>query len=181
MFHGHLDSFFKSLLGGRPTTKLGDHGTPNVHNRWFVLFYRVWRSTWIDIHWNSIWLRARSRMTSHYTWGYVTTLDDFGGVLGRPLDTFLWVLTISSSRLSTRVWSGLKSQLNWGQSEQSQPLRAWRLGLSTWHGSQVLSPKYDMDCLHDNTFWRWGLGLVLRVGSTKKLDPTFNTIPNVFA
>ena len=28
---------------------------------------------------------------------------------------------------------------------QSQPLRAWKLGLTTLHGSQVLSPKYDMD------------------------------------
>ena len=28
---------------------------------------------------------------------------------------------------------------------QSQPSRAWKLGLTTSHGSQVLSPKYDMD------------------------------------
>ena len=49
--------------------------------------------------WNSIWLRARSHMTSYYTWGYVTTLHDFGGVLGWPLDTFFWALTISRSRL----------------------------------------------------------------------------------
>ena len=27
-------------------------------------------------------------MTSHYTWESVTTLHDFGGVLGRPFDTF---------------------------------------------------------------------------------------------
>ena len=27
-------------------------------------------------------------MTSHYTQGSVTTIHDFGGVLGRPLDTF---------------------------------------------------------------------------------------------
>ena len=26
MFHGHLDYFLKSPLGGRPDTKLGDHG-----------------------------------------------------------------------------------------------------------------------------------------------------------
>ena len=29
----------------------------------------------------------------------MTTLHDFGGVLGRPLDTFFWALTISWSRL----------------------------------------------------------------------------------
>ena len=42
-------------------------------------------------------------MTSHYTGGFVTTLRDFGGVLGRPLDTFFWALTISWSRLLVRV------------------------------------------------------------------------------
>ena len=33
MFHGHLDYFQKPPLGGRPNTKLGDHGIPNTHNR----------------------------------------------------------------------------------------------------------------------------------------------------
>ena len=106
MFHGHLDYFQKPPLGGRPNTKPGDHGTPNAHNRWFILFYHVWGPAWIEIHWNSIWLRARSHMTSHYTWGFVTTLHDFGGVLGRPLDTFFWALTSSWSQLLARVWSG---------------------------------------------------------------------------
>jgi hypothetical protein len=31
-------------------------------------------------------------MTSHYPRGCVTTLHDFGGVLGQPLDTFFWAL-----------------------------------------------------------------------------------------
>ena len=42
-------------------------------------------------------------MTSHYTQGSVTTLHDFGGVLGRPLDTFIWAQTILWSRLLARV------------------------------------------------------------------------------
>jgi hypothetical protein len=45
-------------------------------------------------------------MASHYTGGYVTTLHNFGGVLGRPLDTFFWALTISWSQLLVRVRSG---------------------------------------------------------------------------
>ena len=105
MFHGHLDYFQKPPLGGRPNTKPGDHGTPNAHNHWFILFYHVWGPAWIEIHWNSIWLRARSHMTSHYTWGSVTTLHDFGGVLGWPLDTFFWALTIKWSRLLAHVWN----------------------------------------------------------------------------
>ena len=38
MFHGHLDYFQKPPLEGRPNTKPGDHGTPNAHNHWFILF-----------------------------------------------------------------------------------------------------------------------------------------------
>jgi hypothetical protein len=46
-------------LGGQPNTNPGDHGTPNAHIHWFILFfYHVWGGpTWIDIHWNNIWLR----------------------------------------------------------------------------------------------------------------------------
>jgi hypothetical protein len=107
MFHGHLDYFQKPPLGGRPNTKPGDHGTMNAHNHWFVVFYHVWGPKWIETHWNSIWLRAPSHMTSHYTWGSVATLRDFGCVLGRPSDTFFWAPTISWSRLLAHVWSGL--------------------------------------------------------------------------
>ena len=65
---------------------------------------------WIKIHWNSIWLRARSHMTSHHTWGFVTMLYDFGGALGRPLGTFFWALTISWSQFLARVWSDPQCQ-----------------------------------------------------------------------
>jgi len=47
-------------------------------------------------------------MISHYTWGSMTTLYDFGSVMGHPLDTFLGVLTNSWSRLLAHVWSGPK-------------------------------------------------------------------------
>ena len=76
---------------------------------WFILFYHVWGPAWIETHCNSIWLRARSHMTSHYPWGSVTTLHKFGGVWGQPLDTFSWALTISWLRLLARVLSGHKS------------------------------------------------------------------------
>jgi hypothetical protein len=106
MLHGHLDYIQKPPLGGRPNTKLGDHGSPIAHNRWFILCYHMWGPAWIEIHWNIIWFRTWSHMTSHYTWGSVTTLHEFGGVSGRPLNTFSWALTISWSRLSACVWSG---------------------------------------------------------------------------
>ena len=38
MFHGH------SPLGGRPNTNLGDHGTLNARNHWFILFYSCVRT-----------------------------------------------------------------------------------------------------------------------------------------
>jgi hypothetical protein len=72
---------------GLINTKSGDHGTRNAHNRWFILFHHVRGLVWIEIHWSSIWLRAWSHMASHYTWGPVTTLNDFRSVLGQPLDT----------------------------------------------------------------------------------------------
>ena len=108
MFHAHLDNFQKPPLGGRRNTKPGVRGTPDARDCWFILFCRGWRTTWIDICWNNIWLRDKSRMTSHCTWGSMTTLHDFGGVLGqRPLNTFFWALTMARTRLLARsVWSG---------------------------------------------------------------------------
>ena len=82
-------TIFKShLSGSRSNTKPGDHGTPNAHNRWFILVYDVWGLALVELHWNNIRLRVWSHMNSHYTCKSVTTLHDFGGVLGRPpLDT----------------------------------------------------------------------------------------------
>jgi hypothetical protein len=71
-----------------------------------LCFYHVWGPKWIEILWNSIWLRAQLHVTSNYSWGFVMTLHDFGGVLGQLLNTFFWALTISWSRLLARVWSG---------------------------------------------------------------------------
>ena len=92
-FMGHLDYFQKPSHGGRPNTKLRDHGTLNVHNHCFILFYHVWGPAWIEIQWNSIWLRDRSHMTSHYTRRPMTTLHDFGDVLGRPLGSHNLMVT----------------------------------------------------------------------------------------
>jgi hypothetical protein len=103
-----LGLFNRPPLGGRPTTKLGDHGTQMLTNVDLLYFYHVWGPTLIEIHRNSICLRARSYTSSHYTWGSVTTLHDFEGALGQPLDTFFWALTISWSQLMACVWSGPK-------------------------------------------------------------------------
>jgi hypothetical protein len=93
---------------------------PNTHNHWLILFYHVWGPAWMDIHWIGIWLRAWSHITSHYTWGSVTTLHDSGGVLRRPLDTFFWALTISWSRLLACVRSGPKQC---SRSKSSMPFK----------------------------------------------------------
>ena len=105
-----LGLFLKPPLGGRPNTKLD--GTLNAYNPWVILFYHAWGPAWIEIHWNSIWLRTQSHMTSHYTWGSVITLHDFGGVLGRPLDAFFWTLTISWPRLLAHSIPSV-SKKNW--------------------------------------------------------------------
>ena len=100
--------FRNHLLEKPPNTKPGDHGTLNAHNRCLIPFYHACGPAWIEIHWNSIWLRARSPMASHYTWRSVTTLHDFGGVLGWPWDTLFWALTMPWSRLLACMWSGPK-------------------------------------------------------------------------
>ena len=110
MFHGQLDYFEKSHLGGRPNTKPGDHDIPNAHNCWFIQFYHVWGPAWMEIHSNSICLRVQSHMTSHYTWGSATTLHDFGG-LGWPLDTFLGG---SHNFIVTTLGSCVNWPLSWG-------------------------------------------------------------------
>ena len=71
--------FKKPYLEVRFETKLGDHDTPNAHNRWFILFYHVWGPAWIKMHWINIWSRTRSHMASHlrvrdhtrWLWRYV--------------------------------------------------------------------------------------------------------------
>ena len=138
MFHGHLDHFQTPPLGGRPNTKLGDLGTLNAHNRWFILFYHVWGPARIEIHGSSTWLRAQSHMTSHYIWGSVNTLQDFGGVLGQPLDTFFWGLKISWSRLLARVSSGLHIHLQTlTYAYTSHPLSKSRASF-LWHVPMML-------------------------------------------
>ena len=65
---------------------------------------------------------------------------------------------------------------------QSQLLRAWKLGLTTSHKSQVLSPNYDMDTYMATLFGGEAKDFMLRVGSSQKLDPTLNPSPmNSFA
>ena len=43
----------------------------------FLSFIKVWGPAWIETHWSSIWLRARSHMASHCTWVSVTILRGF--------------------------------------------------------------------------------------------------------
>jgi hypothetical protein len=154
MFHGHSDYFHKPPLGGRPNTKLGDHGTPDTHNRWSILFYHVWRPAWIEIHRNSIWLKARSHITSHYTWGPVTTVHDVGSVLGRASDTFLLGShNVMVTALGSRVkWPLLLCESGGEYSGRLKPLTASVAGdeaadcalrpfpSARWQDTSVLSP-----------------------------------------
>ena len=73
----------------------------------------------------------------------------------------------------------MPSQLTRGRSVQSQPLRAWKLGLTASHGFPSPKSRLWHGCLHGNTFWRWGWGLVLGVGSSRMLDPTLNPSPTI--
>jgi hypothetical protein len=53
-----------------------------------LLYFIMWEDpVWIGTHSNRIWLRASSHMTSHYTWGPMTKMQDFRSALGLPLNT----------------------------------------------------------------------------------------------
>ena len=94
VFRGHLDYIQKPPLEFRPNTKpLGDHGTPNAHNCRFILFCDAWGHTWIEVHWNCIWLRAplhmaftlHLRVHNHTTWFWRCLGTAFGHfLLGSP-------------------------------------------------------------------------------------------------
>jgi hypothetical protein len=98
--------------------------------------------TWTEIHWNNTWFQVRSHKTSHSTWGLVTTLHDFGGVLGqRPLGTFFWALTIPWShswlvcQMALRfVWGGR----GWGG-------QFWYVEAGTWKFFLQLGPTHPGD------------------------------------
>ena len=113
MFHGHLGYFQKPPLEvgwtqNRETMALWNLTTIDL------LYYIICEDpTWIEIHWNSIWSRAWSHISSHYTWRLVITLHDFGSVLGRPLDFFGGALTILRSRFLVHVWSGHVNEALW--------------------------------------------------------------------
>jgi hypothetical protein len=151
MFHGHLDCFSKPPLGGRPYTKPGDHGTPNAHNHWFILFYHVWGHAWIDIHWNSIWLRARPHMASHYTWRSVTTLHDLGGVLGWPLDTS-FLLGSHKSMVTALGWIDIHWNSIWLRARLHMASHYTRGSVTTLHdvGGVLHSPTLGA---HAHGFW----------------------------
>jgi hypothetical protein len=95
MFHGHVDYFFKQpSLRGRPNTITNK---PWHSEQSQPLVYHAWGPTCLNR--NSLDQHLIESPITHYTWGSMTTLHDFGGVLGWPLDTsFFWALTIPRSR-----------------------------------------------------------------------------------
>ena len=75
--------------------------------------------------------------------------------------TYTWPISV---KVGSHGIPSPKPRVTWGQSVQSQMLRAWKLGLTTSY--MVPNPKSQVwhGCPHGKSFWRRGLGLVLRVG-----------------
>ena len=99
MFHPHLTIFNDHLLEIGLTLNMRPCHSTHSQLLLCYIFIMCEDSGWIEMHWNSIWLRAQSHRTAHYTWGSVTTLHDFGMAFGH----FFWALTISWSRLGSCV------------------------------------------------------------------------------
>jgi hypothetical protein len=90
MFHGQLDYLKKLSLGCRPKLKIGRswHSEISQSFIYYILLAvtkpHEWKIIEIAFGWGPSHI-----MTSHYTWGSVTTLHDFGSVLGQPWALFL--------------------------------------------------------------------------------------------
>ena len=141
MDHGHLD-YFKKKPSGRPNTKLGDHGIPNAHNRGFYSISSHVRTCMNKMHWNSIWLRARSHMNftlhsrvrDHTTWFWRVCWDG------------LWTLSFGLTQFHGHgSWLVWKVALNVveakGQSEQT--LSFWKLDKLTVGVTKCHTCRFD--------------------------------------
>ena len=126
----------------------------------------MWGPAWLEIHWNSIWLRAWSHMTSHYTWGFVTTCTIwFWGCVGTAFGRFLLG---SHDFVVTVLGSCVKG-----------PSTIESVEVGTYHlhaGSKIRSPIVWITSTTWMPTWRHfsevgGLGLVLEVGLGKKIRP----------
>jgi hypothetical protein len=78
-----------------------------------------------------------------------------------------WSVMVTGSQ--SRVWSGPWFQVIGGQFMQSQPLRAWKLGLITSHGSQVTRGQ----SVQSQLLRAWKLGLTTSSWS-KVLGPKYD-------
>jgi hypothetical protein len=121
----------------RPTSK-----------RWFLKIVQVTMNT---IH--SMSCRNLCRLYTHLAFTYILRWSLKQSVKRTwTSSTFsthesAWSVMVTGSQ--SRVWSGPWSQVTGGQFMQSQPLRAWKLGLTTSSWSKVLGPKYDMATLFE--------------------------------
>ena len=101
----------------------------------------------------------------------------------------VWFIQITTFKL----WVGIKyaheltvgsqgfpspnAQVTWCWCMQSRALKAWKLELTISHGVSSPNSRVWHGCLHGHTFWRQAFGLVFKVRSSKKMDPTLNTSP----
>ena len=113
-------------------------------------------------------LRARDHCTSS------TLIGGKGGAGPSSLHTWLTQCLLFGP-VHTR------SQVTWAQSVQSQPLRTWKVGHTTSHGFPSLKSQAWHECLHGNTFWRWGLSAMSKVGQSKHQTQLSTQVLRMFA
>ena len=151
--------------------------------------------TFVEIHLNPTWKpQISGSCTDEIEWSTVIMeglswilLSDIQVVDFSVLDHILKVATMkySFSRGHTfkHVILGpihMESQVTWGQSMQSQPLRAWKLGFTISH--VFLSLKYDMDAYMATLIGGKAWDLCCELDQAKRLDPNLNPSPaNIFA
>ena len=119
-----------------------------------------------------IWKFVTYRATFHYlsiakqglqSWSCSRALGSWNSSHGCTLENWNWFYIVTGFKgRFTRVPSHVRSICAISNVETME--------VETYHftqGSQVLSPMYDVDAYMVTLFWRWGLRIVLRVGSSK--------------
>ena len=100
-------NIFKTTSWGRPDTKPWDHGTPNVHNCWLILFIkREDRMNRISFKYHLVESPVKYDFILHSRIGNHPT--GLWSCVGTAFGHFLLGFTIIWSRLLASVWRGPK-------------------------------------------------------------------------
>ena len=132
---------------------------------YFIYKSPLWRATKKHIEYNeSLWKLGQDLIEGN-NFSSLTLCSTCHSCCTNP--------TLYKLRASSHRFPSHKSQVTCGQSMQSQPLKAWKLGLTTSHRVPSPSPNYDMDAYMTTLFGGEAWDFVLRVQHSTQVPRIF--------